>query len=162
MSEARNYFEGAFRWIQASSTATLGGTAFSTASAATSALVGFVRAGVSLNSARTMTPIYDRGKPSHFKQTQEDVVELQVTFFDAVTANKPPVNVTAAGATVPAIHAEIKMDTKELGSDSARYVYLVHGVCTQDNWTEADDGNTNQMTYQFLAMHGPTATGYLG
>lgn len=162
MTEARTFFEGALRYIQASGTGTLGGTAYSTASAAPSSLIGFVRAGVSINSARDVVTVMERGKPSHHKGGNETPPEIQFTFFDAVTANKPPMNITGAGASFPAVHLELKMDEPERGSDSARYLYFTQAALVSDNWTEAEDGNPNQMTFRALTMHGPTATGFLG
>ena len=162
MTEARTYYEGALRWVQASGTGTLGGTAFATASAPDSALVGFVRVGMSLTSARDVATIMERGKPSHHKGGAETPIEVQFTFLDAVTANKPPTNVTGAGASFPAVHFELKSDEPELGAASARYIYLTQAALITDNWGDAEDGNTNQMTYRALKMHGWTATGFLG
>ena len=162
MTEARTFFEGALRYIQASGISTNGGTAYATASAAPSALVGFVRAGMSINSARDVVTIMERGKPSHHKGGNENPIEIQFTFLNAVTANKPPVDVTGAGASFPAVHFELKVDAPELGAGSAQYMYFMQAANVSDNWTEAEDGNPNQMTWRALKMHGPTATGFLG
>ena len=161
MTEVRNFPEGSMRWVQASGTGTLGGTAFATASAPTNALVGYVREGLAYTSAREFTTVMERGLPSHHKFTQATPPEVTFDFLNAVTANKPPVDVTGAGVSVPSIHVELKSDAPELGSDSAVYYYFTQGVVINDNLTENNDGNSNSMTIRFLTMFGPTATGYL-
>ena len=160
MSETRTFFEGALRWIQASGTAT---TAMVTASAAPSALVGYVQAGVKFASARTVTTIMDRGVPMHHKWAGDTPPELTFTVLAGITANNPALRVgTASGASMPLLHFEIKSDAPEQGSGSALYYQFRNCTLVSDGWTEAEQGNQIAQTWRAISMFGPTASGYLG
>jgi hypothetical protein len=160
MAEVRVFSEGALRWVQAS-----GATAnpdWVTASAAPTALVGFVQVGTRETSGQTVTTIANRGIPDHHKVTQKDPIELQITFLEAVTANNPAlVMLTASGTTVPMVHMELKSDTKEVGATSAIYRQYHFCALVTNQWSEADEGNQCQQTWRALKMVGPTASGYI-
>lgn len=153
--EVRTFAEGALRWVQASGT---GG--WNTASAPISALVGFVQAGTTLNSARDFTTVMERGIPHHHKFLGETPIEMQFTYLQAVTANiaKPA---TASGVSTPQVHIQIRSQDNEIAAASAQYWLLLNGVQLSVPWTEAEAGNTLQETWRFLSMIGPTASGYL-
>lgn len=162
MPEVRIFAEGALRWIIASGSAN---TSMTTASAAPSALLGFVQAGTQYTSAQTVTPIKERGIPHHLKVVGKDAIQLQYKLLEAVTANDPAFILSTGvgqGASVPMVHMEIKSDASELGSGSAIYHRFLFGVCVENPWTEGEQGNEQSQTWQFVRMVGPTASGYLG
>jgi hypothetical protein len=154
--EARVFAEGSLRWAQASGS----GLSWATASAAATGLLGFVQAGMSINSARDMLAVYDRGLPSHHKWMQSTMPEVTFTFLQAVTASMPPLAPTASGASVPMLHFEMKHDIDEIPG-SAHFWQFVGGVCLSNGFTENREGNTIQQTWRFLSYTGPTASGYL-
>ena len=82
--EARNYPEGALRWIQASGTG-----AWNTGSAAISGLMGFVQPGAAYTSAQTVQTVMERGSAHHHKVTQQPPGTVTFAYLQAVTANKP-------------------------------------------------------------------------
>lgn len=153
--EARTFAEGSLRWVQASGT---GG--WNTASAPISALVGFVQAGTTINSARDYTTVMERGIPHHHKFLSEAPIELQFTYLQAVTANiaKPA---TASGVSTPQVHIQIRSQDNEIAAGSAQYWLATNGVLLSQAWAEAEGGNTLQETWRFLSVIGPTASGYL-
>lgn len=156
--EPRVFAEGALRWVQASGT----GMAWTTASAAPTALVGFVQAGTQQTSAQRVTTVMDRGAPKHHKIVGRDAPEITFEFLETVTANDPAVQVkTASGASTPMLHFEIKHDAKEAGASSALYHQFHWGVLIDNQWTEREEGNVNRQTWRFLAVSGANATGYL-
>lgn len=156
--ETRVFAEGSLRWVQASGT---GG--WVTASAPQSALMGFVQAGLTFQSANNAITIMERGIPSHHKEIGKAPPTITFTYFHAVTANIPSRTVnTASGVTVKAAHFELKMNAVESANAAAEYYQFVHGVIMTEGFTEAENGNNYQETWQFLSMLGPTASGYLG
>jgi hypothetical protein len=157
--EVRVFAEGALRWAQASGT----GGAWSTASAATTALVGFVQAGTQQSSAQRAITVTDRGMPKHHKVIGKDPISLTINFLQAVTANDPALSVTTSlGASTPMLHFELKSDSVELGNGSATYRQFRYAVLTDNQWSEEEEGNKCQQTWVCLEMNGPTASGYLG
>src|SRR3972149_9034460 len=100
--EVRTFAEGALRWAQASGT---GGWA--TASAPATALVGFVQAGMTYNSARGVVTVMERGTAHHHKITTVNAQEFQFTYLQAVTGNKAA-PATAAGASTPQVHLDLE------------------------------------------------------
>lgn len=158
--EARILAEGSLRWVVPSGT----GQAWSTASAAPTGLVGFVQAGLAFTRARSVVGISERGTPDHLKQAARNFVDLNFTFLQAVTANYPPTSTTAAGASLPLLHMELKHNTPELGASigaTAQYHQFIFGAFVSDQFTEAEDGNKYQQTWRFVNVQGPTASGYL-
>lgn len=153
--EARIFAEGALRWVQASG---VGG--WGTASAAGTALMGFVQAGLKIASARNVTTVKDRGFPHHHKVVGAEPIDVQFTYLQAVTANmaKPA---TGSGVSTPQSHFEIRHTDAEVAAASAQYWQLMNGVLLSQQWAEAEDGNTIQETWRFLSMTGPTASGYI-
>lgn len=157
--EVRVFAEGALYWVQASGT----GGAWATASAATTALVGFVEAGMNQTSAQRIVTITDRGIPKHHKIIGKEPIELTLEFKQAVTANDPAITVaTSSGASTPMIHMELKSDSVELGGGSATYRQFRYGVLSDNQWTEQEEGNMARQTWVFLEMNGPTGSGYVG
>lgn len=156
-TEVRIFKEGAARWVQASATANAG---WKTASGAATALVGFVEEGAAFDSGRTVTPIMDRGSLNHFKVTEQGPVRFTLSFKQAVTANMPA-PATASGASVPAIHWEVKHNVDELGGGTAQYHQFIHCVEQRRGWREGKEGNVYEMEYVAAQMVGPTASGYI-
>lgn len=155
-TEVRVFAEGSLRWAAASAS----GGAWATASAAPTALVGFVQAGMAAPSAQRVTTIMERGVPSHHKVIGKDAGEIVFTIQEAVTANDPALRVaTAGGATVPLMHFELKSKAAE--DASALYYQFLHCALVSNNWTEGEEGNTRQQTWRYLSYVGPTASGYL-
>jgi len=160
--EVRVFAEGALRWIVASGSAT---TAMTTASAAQSALVGFVQAGTQQTSAQTVAMIKERGVPHHQKFVGSEAVQLQIKFLQAVTANDAALAMATGagnGASVPMVHMELKSNAVELGATSAIYRQYLFGTLIDNPWTEGEQGNECAQTWQFVRMVGPTASGFLG
>lgn len=162
MAEVRVFAEGALRWIVASGSAT---TAFTTASAAQSALLGFVQAGTTQSSAQTIVMIKERGIPHHPKVIGKEAIQVKFKFYQAVTANDPALAMSTGvgqGASTPMVHMELKSDAHELGTASAVYRQYLFGVISDNPWGEGEEGNGSDQTWEFVRMVGPTASGYLG
>lgn len=158
-NEVRVFAEGTLRWVVASASG--GGWVTASAPASSNGPVGFVQAGMRVASASNRAAIKDRGIPSHHKNIGREFIEVQFTYMEAITANNPALNaVTAGGASLPLKHFEHKATAAEDGS--ALYRLFTHGTMTEDTWTEGEEGNQHQQTWRFLAMTGPTASGYLG
>ena len=153
--EVRTFAEGALRWAQASGT---GGWA--TASAPATALVGFVQAGMTYNSARGVVTVMERGTAHHHKVTTVDPQEIQFTYLQAVTGNKAA-PATASGASTPQVHLELKLTDTELPSVTAQYFQFHNCVKVTEGWTEGENGNQWQETWRALSMIGPTGSGYI-
>lgn len=160
MTEVRTFAEGALRWVQASGS----GRTWATASAAPTALVGFVEAGFQAGSAARYATIMERGIPHHHKFMSKEAGEVTFQFKEAVTGNDPAQRVaTASGASVPMLHFELKSDRLEdTGSGPSGLYYQYIGCVLVDNqWTEGEEGNMRRQTWRYLAMT-ETGSGYLG
>lgn len=153
--EVRTFAEGALRWVQASGTG-----AWGTASGAATALVGFVQAGTNFNSARNVATVKDRGVPHHHKNLGQEPVEVTFTYLQAVTANMAN-PATGSGVSTPQAHFELRHTDAEVAAASAQYFQFQNGVMLSRGWTEGEEGNQFQETWRFLAMVGPTASGYI-
>lgn len=153
--EARTFAEGSLRWVQASGT---GGWA--TASAAATALVGFVQAGTTFAQTTNFTTVMERGIPHHHKFLDEQPVEVTFTYLQAVTANMAN-PATASGVSTPQVHFQLRSQDNEIAAGSAQYWLLMNCVKVPRTWTEAAEGNTLAETWRALTVIGPTASGYL-
>ena len=153
--EVRIFAEGAVRHVQASGT---GG--WKTASAAATALVGFVQAGTNFDSAGRYAPVMERGMPHHHKFLGADFVEVEFTYLYGVTANMAE-PATASGVSTKQTHFELKMDVDELGGGTAHYYQFMNGVRLSHGFTEQEEGNQLRERWRFLSMIGPTASGYI-
>ena len=153
--EVRTFAEGAVRWVQASGT---GGWA--TASAALTALVGFVQAGAAWNTAQTIVTVMERGSAHHHKVTEQPASTVTFSYLQAVTGaiSNPAV---ASGASTKQIHLELKGTDTELPSVTGQYFQFMNCVLESRGWSEDVGGNKFQETYRYLSMNGPTASGYL-
>jgi tetrahydromethanopterin S-methyltransferase subunit D len=156
MSEARVFAEGALRYVEASGS----GTAWQTASAAHTGLVSYVQAGFTVNSARKVATIMERGYPSHHKIIGAEAVTTQFTYLLSNVAGMLPYTATADGASVPLYHLELKSDADE-GDATAVWTQFVRGVLVSRNITEAEEGNTVQENWAFISQSGPTGSGYI-
>lgn len=159
MSEVRVMQEGTLRFVQASAS---GGDAsglgvWATASAPASGLFAYVQS-FSFTSARQMTTISDRGKPTHHKETSKDPINLT---FQCLWTGETPFPASADGASIQAWHLEFRANNPEEGG-TGRY-YQFHGVAVQQTqFTENAEGNTIDFTTMALGMNGATGSGYLG
>jgi hypothetical protein len=153
--EARIFAEGALRWVQASGTG-----AWATASAAATALVGFVQAGTTFNSAANVITVTERGRPHHHKIAGQEPVEVQFTYLQAVTANiaNPA---TASGVSTPQVHFELRSQDNEVAAASAQYWQFQNCVLVSRGWTETEEGNQFQETWRALAISGVNSSGYI-
>ena len=124
-------------------------------------MVGFVQAGLSWTSARTVVTVMERGSAHHHKVTEVPGNELSVSYLQAVTANLAA-PATASGASTPQVHVEIRSTDTEAPAVTGQYWQFHNCVLVSRQWTEQPEGNTLQETYRFLTMNGPTASGYLG
>ena len=159
MAEIRNLKEGTLRWVQASGV----GTAWSTASAPKSGLLGYVQPGMSFSYGNEFAQIFNRGVVQHNKLIRVIPPNGSFTILEGVTGDWPDGQIaTASGATVPMIHLEYKSLYTELGAGSG-YYYQLMGVPFPGSitMTEADEGNTRAYTFMALSANGPTASGYL-
>ncbi len=153
--EARVFAEGSLRWVQASGVA-----GWATASAPQSALLGFVQVGARFNSAATMTTVKERGVPNHHKKLGAEVIEVQFTYLQSVTANMAN-PATGSGVSTKQAHFELRHQDDEVAAASAQYFQFANGMMKSRGWVEGDNGNQLQETWEFLSMVGPTASGYL-
>lgn len=153
--EVRIFAEGALRWVQASGTG-----AWKTASAAATALVGFVQAGMNFVSAQTVVTVPERGTPHHHKVTEYIAPEVTFTYLQSVSgALANPAQ--SSGVSTKQVHFEIKSTDTETPSVTGQYWHLMNCVMLSRGWTEGADGNQLQETWRALSMIGPTASGYL-
>ena len=158
--EIRNFAEGNLRWVDASGT---GG--WVTAAGAATALVGFVQAGMNFSTAQEVQTILERGSADHHKiASLGPGVDITFTYLQGVTGNSPNPG-TAAGASVPAVHFEIRHDRSErvpLTNNPRGYFWqFIHCTLLSKGWTEQAEGNQYQETWRALAIDGPSASGYL-
>lgn len=157
--EVRVMAEGTLWGVQASGS----GRTWATASAALTALYGFVQDGFSFNSAQTTVQIMERGVPDHHKVVEKAALDVTVkNLVSYQTGQQLPFAVaTAAGTTVPMQHLELKIKALEIGAGSAMYYEFLGVVPNSFKFTEAKNGNTMDMTFKALAMVGPTASGFI-
>jgi len=153
-SEVRTFPEGTLRAVQASGS----GTSWATATTPVSALFGYVQAGLSKTSARTVNTIMDRGIPDHHKFGEATPPEWSFTF--KVTGVFPSA-LTASGASVPMWHFEHRASAPENGTQTGVYSQLMGAIVISQNFTENPDGNTIQMTVRGLRQTIGTGSGYL-
>lgn len=164
MPEIRVLPEGTLRWMQQAS-----GSGYQTqtsapytASGAASNLIGFVQEGMSLQQKRQITPIYNRGLPSHFKQSQLDAGQLSFQVAWGITGDYPPTaTAAAASSTLPLLFMEWKSTAPEAGAAIYHQFYNCTWMDAQ-KITERAKGNEDAMSFFFTHMVGPTASGYLG
>jgi len=153
--EARNFPEGALRWIQASGTG-----AWNTGSAAISGLMGFIQPGAAYTSAQTVQTVMERGSAHHHKVTQQPPGTVTFAYLQAVTANKPD-PAQSSGVSTKQIHLELKSTVTEDPTVTAQYIRWHNCVKESEGWAEAENGNVWTETYRWLSMVGPTASGYI-
>jgi len=120
-----------------------------------------VQAGTTFASARTVVTVMERGSAHHHKVTEVLPNTVQFTYLQAVTANLAG-PATASGASTPQVHLELRSTDTELPSVTAQYFQFHNCVLETRQFTEAAEGNTLQETWRYLAMIGPTASGWLG
>jgi len=154
--EVRTLAEGTLRWVQAS-----GSGNWNTASAPTSALVGFVQAGTNFVSAQGVVTIMERGTAHHLKKISVDSLQVKFTYLQAVTANMAN-PALSSGVSTPQVHFEVKSVDVENPTVTAQYFQFLNCVLESRGWTEGANGNQLQETWRALSMTGPTASGYLG
>lgn len=158
-NEVRVHAEGALRWIQASGTG--GGVGgWATASAAATALVGFVQADFAFASAQNVVTVKNRGVPDHHKIIGREAVDVTFTYLQAVTGNMAN-PATASGASVPKVHFELLYDVAELPDPTAQYFQFNHAVLVDRGFSEGEEGNQYSETWRALFMVGPTGSGYI-
>lgn len=153
--EVRTFAEGAIRWVQASGTGT-----WVTASGAATALVGFVQAGASWSTAQTVVTVMERGSAHHLKVTEQPANTVTFSYLQAVTANMANPAQTS-GASVKSVHLELKGTDTENPTLTGQYFQFMSCVLESRGWTEDAGGNKFQETWRYLAMTGPTGSGYL-
>jgi hypothetical protein len=153
MTEARVLREGTLRWVQGSGS----GNVWATASAPTSGLLAYVES-MTYTSAETFVAITERGTPDHFKKTMAAVINGTVNMN---WTGQFPNAVSGSGASVPFFHWEHRASAGELGPNSAVYTQLLGVVIPSQAWNEAEAANMLNVTWNALAMNGPTASGYL-
>jgi hypothetical protein len=152
-NEVRVMMEGNFYVVQASGS----GSAWATASGATTALLGFVQS-FSWTSAYDLITVRDRGRAHHHKVVGHPEIELTFSFQAAATANIPSA-ASGSGASVPMLHAEFKQSVPEDDSVTGHY-YQFMGLPIQSmQFTENQEGNEISMTCRALAMNGVTGSG---
>jgi|SRR5689334_8522290 len=155
--EVRNFAEGSLRWCVASGT----GIAWGTASAPATALIGYVQAGLSVKQPQTIETISERGNPNHHKWVSKQAPEVTFTFLNAVSANWPPTAVTSNGASLPQVNFELRKDVKELGGPTAEFWQFINCAYLNQDFGEAENGDTIAQTWRAMYVLGPTASGYL-
>lgn len=156
MAEVRNMREGTLRWVYASGS----GTAWATASAPTSGLLGYVRS-FTLNSGRTTVQVMDRGKPMMQKLVSEEPIQASFQVAYGVTGDYPNVALTGSGHSMPGmLHLEFKATAAEAG---AALYHQLYGVAINSiNLSEGAQEDTLDFSCVALRQNGPTASGYLG
>ena len=153
-SEARTFQEGTLRFVQASGS----GRTWATAATPVSGLWGYVRAGMSITSARSIATIMERGNPDHHKFTEATPPEWTFSFLQTGTI---PTAVTGAGASVPMWHVEHRASAPENGTQTGVFNQLMGAVIINQGWTENPDGNVFNVTLRGLAQNLATGSGYL-
>lgn len=153
-SEVRTFPEGTLRMVQASGS----GRTWVTAATPNSALFGYVQAGKSVQSARTMNAIMERGFPDHWKfgENQPLTVTFTVKQTGAISAF-----LTASGASVPMVHLEHRASAPENGTLTGIFNQFFGCVIQSISWTENPDGNAIQFTFGALGANLFTGSGYL-
>lgn len=142
MSGVLNQRNGVLRWVAAPN---ISASAWATASAPASGVVGFVRS-FSHDSGRTMHPVMDRGNPHH--QIEGNRNAINVTFQMAYIGTGFPTGM---------VHLELRMS----GNDNEQVHQYLGAAYTQENFSEAETENTMDMTWQALAML-RTGSAFLG
>ena len=155
--EVRNFAEGSLRHVVASGT----GIAWATASAAATALIGYVQAGLAVKQSQTIETVMERGLPNHHKFVSKQPPEVTFTFFNAVSANWPPTATTAPGASLPMVNFELRTDVRELGAPTAEFWQFINCAFIDSNLGEAENADTIAQTWRAMYIAGPTASGYL-
>jgi hypothetical protein len=156
MSEVRVFAEGALRWAVASGS----GQAWQTASGGATGLLSYVEAGMTNASARKVTTIMERGYPSHHKIVGADAPTIQFSYKESNIAQAPVYTATADGASIPLLNFELKSDADE-GDATAVWRQFIRGTRVSQQFTEGEEGNMVQETWNFIAMSGPTGSGYI-
>jgi hypothetical protein len=149
-------YEGSLRWVQASGS----GSAWATASAPTSGLIGYVT-NLTFTSAQTMNVISDNGIPTHTKLGDRQPIPLSFDVQWGVTAQYPYPG-TASGTNVALVHFELRYSAGEGQAGSGMYLMFMGAAKQSQAFTHAAPANTMTWTYTCLGMLGPTASGYLG
>ncbi len=85
---------------------------------------------------------------------------MQFTYLQAVTANMAN-PATASGVSTKQVHFELRQQDSEVAAASAQYFQMWNCVLVSRGWTEGEEGNQFQETWNALGMLGPTASGYL-
>ncbi len=158
--EIRTKIEGSLSLVQASASAggASGARVWATGATPSSALnIAYVES-LQFTSAATINTMSNRGLPTHHKHGGAQPINftLGLKWTGAVTGF-----VSAPGATMPMVHAELKYTEGELGGGTARY-YQIYGIALQQlQFSEADDGNTINMTFMALGMSGANGSGFL-
>lgn len=154
--EVRTVKEGSLWWVRQSGL----GTAWATASAPPSGLMGFVRS-FTYTSGATFAPISDRGELNHWKKT--DVTPISMTVSFAWTGAWPS-GISGSGASVPMLALEHRAITPEVagGTSAGSGVYhQFYGVIIDSlQFTEGAE-NVVQATIRALGMSANGASGYL-
>lgn len=156
-NEVRTYLEGSLRWAVASGT----GATWVTAAAAPTGLVGYVEVGLSISQTQNKALVKDRGMPSHWKNIGEEASTVKFKVLQGNTAQYPPTSVTAAGASLPLVHFELRYNMPELGGPTAQFYQFCYGVIGPNVITEGEQGNSMDQTWSFIKTLGPVLTGYL-
>lgn len=153
-SEVRTFPEGTLRFVQQSGS----GRTWATAATPVSGLIGYVRAGQSIASARTINTIMERGYPDHHKFGEATPPEWTFSFLQTGII---PTAVTGAGASVPMWLLEHRASAPENGTQTGIFNQLMGGVIISQGWTENAEGNVFNMTIRGLAQNLATGSGYL-
>lgn len=153
-SEVRTMPEGTLRFVAASGS----GRTWSTAATPVSGLWGYVQAGMSIASARTINTIMERGLPDHHKFGEATPPEWTFSFKQTGVI---PTAVTAPGASVPMWHVEHRASAPENGAGTGVFNQLFGAVIISQGWTENADGNVFAVTLRGLAQTLATGSGYL-
>ena len=152
--------EGGLSMVQASASGggASGARAWATGSAPPSALNFAYVDSFSFTSAQQIATIRNRALPTHHKQTMLDPISLNFTlkWTGAFTAV-----LSASGATMPLAHLEFKASEPLVAAASGRYYQFMGVAITQQQFTEADDGDTIQFTCVALGMSGANPSGFL-
>lgn len=152
MAEVRVQQEGSLMWVQQSGT----GTTWATAASPNSGVFGFVRS-FTFTSGATVQQIAERGRPHHNKIVSFQ--PIQVT----VSCDWTGFNITAlsgSGASVPMIALEWRASAAETPT-TGRYVQFMGIPVNNIQYTENENADTQQYTFNALAIIGPTGSGYL-
>ncbi len=172
--EVRIWREGELRWVEASGTGagtwqTASAVATGTGTAAwapASALIGYVRAGLSFDRTWNYTTVGDRGYPKHHKFQSEEPVETTFEIVFGITADIPSANTavgpSALGVSRVNFNFEFKMREEEVATASGIYYQFYKSQILRQGFSESEDGDTLGFTIRSLSVNGPTGSGYLG